>query len=287
MSKQISARELAEIVTKLLTDPDSTGELDGFETFQQFMTDIAQVVCDHCGGEIHNPPDLLDDVWYVGIHGNDSMPDAFGGIWREYDKEGELFTETSAEALAASGVTDYCNQVCGGGNCGTGAVCQYGIDHKTHMPPSNRNIFMEIMDAKSMSIEAADAFGTEDSVEVRRDLIAAELLSRYPADMVITREQYDADDDFGEAMIWLSPFFELPNWQGRTIGELLKAYPVGTDYELRNVLQYRTNSPNKDGVHAKNITLAELRNASPLPESRWSLSDQATLRLVISDRMSI
>ena len=56
MSKQVSAKELAEIVTKLLTDPNSSGELDGFETFQQFMTDIAEVVCDHCGGEILNRP---------------------------------------------------------------------------------------------------------------------------------------------------------------------------------------------------------------------------------------
>ena len=135
MSKQVTAKELAEIVTHLLTDTQTTGELDGFESFQGFMTDIAQIVCDYCGGEIHHPADSLDDIWYVGIHGNDSLPDAFGGIWREYDKEGELFTETSAAALRESGVTDYCNQVCGGGNCGGEGLCQYGIDSKTHMPP--------------------------------------------------------------------------------------------------------------------------------------------------------
>lgn len=32
------------------------------------------------------------------------------------------------------GITDYCGQVCGGGECGTGAVCQYGMDPETHMP---------------------------------------------------------------------------------------------------------------------------------------------------------
>ena len=46
--------------------------------------------------------------------------------------------ETDYDALVASGVTDYCNQVCGGGNCGTGTLCQYGIDEKTHMPPRKR-----------------------------------------------------------------------------------------------------------------------------------------------------
>lgn len=89
MSKQISAAELAQIVSKLLTG--DSGEIDGFESYQGFMTEIAKVVCDYCGGEVRNPADSLDDTWYVGIHGNDSLPSAFGGIWSEYDPEGELF----------------------------------------------------------------------------------------------------------------------------------------------------------------------------------------------------
>lgn len=97
MSKQVSAKELAEIVKRLLTDTETTGELDSFESFQGFMTDIAQVVCDYCGGETRHPADSLDDTWYVGIHGNDSLPDALGGIWLEYDKEGELFDEGTPE----------------------------------------------------------------------------------------------------------------------------------------------------------------------------------------------
>lgn len=91
MSKQISAKELALIVTKLLTA--ESGEIDSFEGYEAFMTEIAKLVCDHCGGEIRNPATPLEDVWYVGIHGNDSLPSAFGGIWREYDVEGELFED--------------------------------------------------------------------------------------------------------------------------------------------------------------------------------------------------
>ena len=178
MSKQVSAKELAEIVTRLLTDTEGSGELDDPGVFQGFMTAIAEVVCDFCGGEVRNPADQFEDVWYVGIHGNDSLPDAFGGIWREYDKEGELFeeaiAESSAEALAQSGVTDYCNQVCGGGNCGTGEVCQYGIDHQTHMPPTTRNVFVELLDAKAITVEASDAVVGADGVEIRRDLVAAD-----------------------------------------------------------------------------------------------------------------
>lgn len=90
MSKQITATELATIVDRLLTKPASTGELEEFDVFQSFMTGIAKVVCDHCGGEVLNPALPLDDIWYVGVHGNDSLPDASGGIWSEFDPDGEL-----------------------------------------------------------------------------------------------------------------------------------------------------------------------------------------------------
>lgn len=91
MSKQITPNELAEIVSCLLTKTISTGELDNDEKFQSFMTEIAGVVCDHCGGEVRNPAAPLEEIWYIGIHGNDSLPDGSEGIWQDYDKEGTLF----------------------------------------------------------------------------------------------------------------------------------------------------------------------------------------------------
>lgn len=90
MSKQITQAELAEIVTNLLTNPEKVGELCESHTYLSFVTDIAKVVCDHCGGEILRPANFLDEACYVGIHGNDSLPEG-GGIWAGYDKEGELF----------------------------------------------------------------------------------------------------------------------------------------------------------------------------------------------------
>ena len=87
MSKQISAAELAQIVTKLLTG--ESGEVDSHEAFQGFMTAVADVVCEYCGGEVREDASPLG-VWYVAIHGNDSRPDAFGGIWRAYDPDGQL-----------------------------------------------------------------------------------------------------------------------------------------------------------------------------------------------------
>lgn len=89
MSKQIKPQELAQLVTLLLTSPDKLGELDEPEKYLRFVTDIAQVVTDHCGGEIRHPADFFDDTCYVGIHGNDSLPEG-GGVWAQFDPDGEL-----------------------------------------------------------------------------------------------------------------------------------------------------------------------------------------------------
>lgn len=43
-------------------------------------------------------------------------------------------TGVSPEELVADGITDYCGQVCGSSCCGSGPVCQFGIDHRTNMP---------------------------------------------------------------------------------------------------------------------------------------------------------
>lgn len=91
MAKTIRPQYLAEIVSKLLTDPTTVGELDDAQTYADFMTEIAAVVCDYCGGEVQLPASVIEDqnVWGVGIIGNDSLPDD-GGIWKSYDPSGSL-----------------------------------------------------------------------------------------------------------------------------------------------------------------------------------------------------
>ena len=85
MSKQITPQDLAEIVTKLLT----TDEIDDHDTFGRFFTGVANVVCDHCGGEVTCPADDWTGKWLVGINANDNLPPD-GGVWKDYDPEGEL-----------------------------------------------------------------------------------------------------------------------------------------------------------------------------------------------------
>lgn len=54
MSFKIKNGQLAKIVKNILTNPAS-GEVDDQEMFERFCTDIAQVVCNYCGGEVTEP----------------------------------------------------------------------------------------------------------------------------------------------------------------------------------------------------------------------------------------
>ena len=89
MSKQISNGELAEIVTGLLVGRLAREQLDSTEKYAAFMTDIAKVITDHCGGEVADTASNFTEQWLVGIFGNHCLPED-GGIWKDYDTEGEL-----------------------------------------------------------------------------------------------------------------------------------------------------------------------------------------------------
>lgn len=90
MSKQLTAAEMADLVTKLLTNPEKMGALDTQSQFSSFMTAIAEVVTDHCGGEVRHPAEMSEDVWYVGIHANEDLPSLEQNVWAAYDPDGEL-----------------------------------------------------------------------------------------------------------------------------------------------------------------------------------------------------
>lgn len=55
-------------------------------------------------------------------------------VFPMFESVGQLIGEMLVRLSAGVGITSYCQQVCGGGNCGTGKVCQYGIDPVTQMP---------------------------------------------------------------------------------------------------------------------------------------------------------
>jgi len=76
-----------------------------------------------------------------------------------------MYAETDYFAVRNSGVTDYCNQVCGGGNCGTGDVCQYGIDSQTKMPKLDDRIAETVIGANPDEFDAIEIQGVREVID--------------------------------------------------------------------------------------------------------------------------
>lgn len=95
MSKQISNGELAEIVTGLLVGRLGPEQLDSPELYSAFMTQLAKLVCDFCGGTVSAmPADNTCEQWLIGINSNECLPED-GGVWGKYDSAGELGNQSS------------------------------------------------------------------------------------------------------------------------------------------------------------------------------------------------
>lgn len=59
-----------------------------------------------------------------------------------FDDDPDFMVRMTEEEMRATGIESYCQQVCGGGQCGSGPVCLYGINPETEMPPKyNRFIY--------------------------------------------------------------------------------------------------------------------------------------------------
>lgn len=85
---RITNGQLAKIITILLTNPDS-GEVDSMERFESFVNDLAQVVCDHCGGNVVSPAEHCSahefaDSYALTIEPSESSPE--NGIWTSANK---------------------------------------------------------------------------------------------------------------------------------------------------------------------------------------------------------
>lgn len=105
MSKQITPRELASIVSTLLIHPDYVGELAEAQTYMRFMEAIGAAVADHCGGDVsgvsgpncahaealaasRSAESTVDDGYMLAVHPNDALPDIASNIWSAFDPEG-------------------------------------------------------------------------------------------------------------------------------------------------------------------------------------------------------
>ena len=84
MPKVLTDKELADIVCRATRDESVICCAD---SYAHFLEDLAQLVCDHFGGErggVGEPDGVL--TWTVGVHINECVP-SDGGVFKDYDTD--------------------------------------------------------------------------------------------------------------------------------------------------------------------------------------------------------
>jgi len=102
MAKQINPRQLAHIFCRALLSPST---FDTKRAFEKFVTDAGDLLTDHFGSELANPASTLADVTYIGVIANLNSP-ADGGIFKDYDVEGQLFDDNDKNEPADPASTE-------------------------------------------------------------------------------------------------------------------------------------------------------------------------------------
>jgi hypothetical protein len=85
---KITHIQLATIISQLLLDPQRFGSLDEADLFFSFVTDLADVVCDHVGGEVIDVS-ALGRLYMIDVESNDSSPED-GFFWEPEALQKEL-----------------------------------------------------------------------------------------------------------------------------------------------------------------------------------------------------
>lgn len=133
----------------------------------------------------------------------------------------------------------------------------------------DRNLWREALDAVYLEVIGDPKYiGGRTELQIRSGLVAENILRSYP-DQLIDAETYDADEVFGESLVWMDRHFEFPNWRNRPLGEFLAQYGEGCNDD-KTVIAYAIKAPNKDGVCLAYLAMGELAAATPT-ESGWKL----------------
>jgi len=92
MAKILTDTELAKIIHHAVSDP---GLIDDSDSYEHFLTDLADLIATHFGGESGEAHfDDVDDQhvlprsskWYVVFQVNDLVP-SDGGVYKDYDTD--------------------------------------------------------------------------------------------------------------------------------------------------------------------------------------------------------
>lgn len=101
MKTTLTVRNLADLSHTLLCKPESLGELDTAEKHRLFVTAMARLIADHCGGAVPEEAFVTEQGCRVQVVADDSLPPG-GGVWGAMD--GEVASGVPTKDLSVSQV---------------------------------------------------------------------------------------------------------------------------------------------------------------------------------------
>lgn len=163
MAKQILVNEISEIVTGLLCQPSLFGELDSKSKHLAFCRDVAQVIANHCGGEIGSVQgDTPHEPIMISVKPSGDLPSLLGSVWSMYDPDGWDNHEADSHEI----------------ELGT-PITEHDMEHK-------RDVLQRIL----MSEANSELRSMREETEIKFDIKSGEVTQ----EIILLQDDIDVDD---------------------------------------------------------------------------------------------
>lgn len=269
MSKSITAPELASVISSLLSGEQKHSLPP--KAFQTFMTNLARVVCEHCDGSALFPAINTNGEWTIDIQAVGGVPPENGGIWRQFDPQGQIYFNDPAIKLG----------IFYGHEHPTYTLEHYGQDRARAAIPSsyfdywgwverqllscgampaerNITIFEELLQAEQLNQVHCGAAPRL----VQPALCAQELLAELPMRAVFAADLFELRPDLMIAFKTLDPDFKLNDWLGMSVQQFAGEFGKPFDADIDPIVDLGPRG---------HVTMQAIWDAQRLAQRTWKL----------------
>ena len=96
--KEVTSRDLVDIVSELLTNPMAVEQLVNDRQYSKLMVGITKAITSVCGGEVYGTAEYEDDneLYVLNVGWTEDVPNE-GGIWNRVDMDIDWSCELDEE----------------------------------------------------------------------------------------------------------------------------------------------------------------------------------------------
>lgn len=156
--------------------------------------------------------------------------------------------------------------------------CIHRAEAEQTLSIAPRCIFSETLKGNFVRVSGSSEL---HDIAISRAVVGQVILEKVGLDVQITDELFESSPDVGESFCWVMSSFSLDNWRGKTIGQFLQLWGFGSRSDLRNALGLPQSEANKDGVHQRYVSVADMHQATPVGSHEWVLPDGTAFSIFV------